>query len=317
MDERTPIVEIDFINKYIIRPRQADVTQDTSSGSQTFRRELISEGIVTKFLGTLDELWHSDSDKIEYFQYYSDGYYFCQRKRKKYNFQTETYYWNTYSFTAATSAQAEELAEHINNLFTVAEQVKTLKAEASIKEIDREAIFFDQRYLKLRRQKQTMLEASDWRVLPDVPEKYEGEKARWIQWRTWIRENSTPKPSEERFNGSGLDYFKHTYELRFPVDPDIYSKMYVGGKLNDNVTDAPEYMDPDDPNQWVRHDSEASSDFYGAGENNIYAFAGQELKVRKKMDKKVLDLMKLLQVEDEVPVDWTRLVATEDELGDG
>jgi hypothetical protein len=35
------------------------------------------------------------------------------------------------------------------------------------------------------------------------------------------------------------------------------------------------------------------------------------------MSQKVIDLMKLLQVEDEVPVDWTRLVATDDELGDG
>ena len=316
MDERKPIVEIDFINKYIIRPQDSNM-EVQNVDNRAFRREMISEGILTKFLGTLDELWHSDSDQIEYFQYYSDGYYFCQRKRKKYNFQTETYYWNTYSFTAATSAQAEELAKHIGNLFTVTEQVKTFKVEASIKEIDHEAVFFDQKYLKLKRQRQTLLEATDWRILSDVPEKYEGEKARWIQWRAWIRDNSTPKPSDEQFAGSGLDYFKYTYEMKFPVDPAVYDKMYPNGKLDDGVTDAPAFLDASDTNQWVKHDTEASSDFYAAGEANIYAFAGQEFKVRKKMSQKVIDLMKLLQVEDEVPVDWTRLVATDDELGDG
>ena len=59
------------------------------------------------------------------------------------------------------------------------------KIDPILQKIDQEFIFFDQRYLKKLREKQMMLAASDWRVLPDAPE---ANKAAWVAYRQQLRD---------------------------------------------------------------------------------------------------------------------------------
>lgn len=288
---------IDFLNKCIF-------TSDRTN------KALLSDDILEKFLtNAVDPFWNTDKDKIDFFCYYNTGEYFCQRKKLKHDFSTGSSYWYTYNFTGASPEQAKEFFELCAEFFNVVREVKTLKIDAVIKEVDKEYLFYEQRYLKKMSEKTAMLQTSDWRILPDVPESFPGEKDMWIQWRAYIRDESIRKPSDFESN---LEFFKYTYDIKYPVDPNGYRKLYPDGLLEDGITPAPEYMDKEDPQQWVRHDGEASSDFLKTRISTMYQLGGQYKKSYKKIRSSMLELMKLLEVDSLVDFDWNRYYTEND-----
>jgi len=312
MEIRKTLVEIDFLNKIIIQQAYGpDPKTGVVGPIEGGKKVPFSDELVQKFVNTfVPEFWNSDKDKIDYFQYFSDGTYFCQRKKLKQDFANNSSYWDTYQFKGATKEQAKELCDSMITFISVADQVKNLKVEKLVEEVDKEVLFYEQRYLKLKRQKNGLLGLSDWHVLPDVPEKYDGEKARWEQWRAHLRSDTLKNPDE--FD-SGLEYYRYTYEYKFPIDPDNYRKLYPNDMLEDGVTAAPAYMDVNDPEQWVKHDIEASGDFFQAREITMYNLARTKNKLEPKriISDKILEMMKLLRVEEEVPVDYN-IYYTED-----
>lgn len=302
MEERKLILEVDFINNVIL---------PNPDGGKKYKMD---ETLKNKFLNQVSEFWHTDKDRLEFFQYFNDSKYFCQRSKRNYDFETETYFYNSYSFKGASATQAKEFGESLNNFFQVVIEVKDLKVEAKVEAVDQHIALLDQRWFKLKRQRESLLQLSDWRILPDVIDKYDGEKDRWIAWRSWIRENTIPSPTDDRFNGSGLAYFKYTHELLFPIDPKNYRKLYPNDMLDDGVTAAPAFLDENDPQQWVRHDSEASSDFMRSRDENIYNLSKRGIPKKKKITQEIMDLMKLLKVEEEIPVNWSKYYTDESEL---
>lgn len=315
---REILIEVDFVNDYIVEfGNQLDYAP-SGTNSKPKKRELKPE-LKEKFLQVVDPFWHSEKDQLVFFQYFSDGQYFCQRRKLKYDFQTESTYFQDYKFTGGSPSQVQEFYESCSALREVAQEIKNLDVEAKVKEIDKEVLFYEQRYYKIRRMRESLLNNTDFRVLPDVEEKFPGEKDMWIAWRKHVREKSLIPPSDPMFhdeNGvpSGLKFFKYSYDFKFPVDPKIYYRMYPDGKLEDGVTDAPPFMDPDDPNQWVRQEVEASTDFYTVNEKNMYNLSGRGVPAQRKIKKNVLDLMKELAVDDIIPVDWDRYFTDESQL---
>jgi cell fate (sporulation/competence/biofilm development) regulator YlbF (YheA/YmcA/DUF963 family) len=90
--------------------------------------------------------------------------------------------------------------------------------------------------------------------------------------------------------------------------------MYPGGKLEDGVTDAPAFMDANDTNQWVKHDSQASTDFFTNREVNMFNLAQRGIAPTKKVTKEILDLMKELNIDEDVEVNWSSYFVDENEL---
>lgn len=304
--EKEILVEVDFINDFILDQGQSNLID----GRNPKKRKLNPE-LKAKYLETVDPFWHTEKDQLSIFQYYNDGTYWCQRRKLKFDFATESTSWNDYKFKSASPEQVEQMYESLATLREVQKEVKKLEVEELIKEIDHEAIFYEQRFYKLRRMRESILGCTDFRVLPDVSESFEGERDMWIAWRKWVREETLPAPSDPQFhdeNGvpSGLKFFKYAYEFKFPVDPKYYYRMYPNGKLDDGVTDAPPFMDPTDPDQWVRQEVEASSDFYRQNEENIYNLSGRGIPNKRFVKEAVLELMKELAVDDIIPVDWDR-----------
>jgi len=307
--ERKLLLEADFINGSFSN-------HDTERlGAIAVPRTQVDQELITKFFETkVDDFWHSDKDQLQYIQFFNDGTYFCQRVKTIYNFSNNTSYPRAYNFTSATKQQAEEFYTEVKDFFTVVKQVKSLQVEEKVYKIDSEVVFWEERWRKLRRQKINMLSLSDWRVLPDITEKYTGEKDDWVAWRQWLRDKSLPSPTDAQFEGSGLKYFKYTHELKFPIDPSNYRKLYPNGKLDDGVTDAPAFMDENDANQWVETQGEASNDFWNNNEENLKRLAQRGESASRKVTDTVLQLMKDLHVEDLVPVDWDKFYTDESEL---
>ena len=307
--ERKLLLEADFINGSF---SNHDVE---TLGAPGMPRTQVDKELITKFFETkVDDFWHSDKDQLQYIQFFNDGTYFCQRVKTIYNFSNNTSYPRAYNFTSATKQQAEEFYTLVKDFFSVAKQVKSLEVEEKVYKIDSEVVFWEQRWRALRRQKINMLSLSDWRVLPDITEKYTGEKDDWVKWRQWLRDKTLPIPNDPQFEGSGLKYYKYTHELKFPIDPSNYRKLYPNGKLDDGVTDAPAFMDENDANQWVETQVEASNDFWNNNEENLKRLAQRGEPGLRKVTNTVLQLMKDLHVEDLIPVDWDKFYTDESEL---
>jgi len=308
---KVSVLEVDFVNDII--SFNSDILADLEIlGGRKSKKLEMDELLKQRFLEeVVDPIWHSDKDKLDFFQYFSNGTYSCFRQKLKYDFKTDSSYWHKYKFEYAAQEQADELYNKALDFYQALIQVRQEVIEKKIEGIDKEVIYWEQRYQKARRQKNDLLTQSDWRVLPDVEDSYPGEKDMWFAWRSKIRNSTLKKPSEFENN---LEFFRYTYDIKYPVDPKIYRQLYPDGMMDDGVTPAPAFMDENDPNQWVKHDIAASSDFQRSREQSMYNFSGQYKTSLKKVKQSVLDIMKLLKVDDVVPIDWSIYYVDDSEL---
>ena len=183
-------------------------------------------------------------------------------------------------------------------MFAVAAKRKTDLALQKTEALDKEINFFESKWIKRTREKQMMLNASDWRVLPDIEDSYEGEKAQWIAWRAKIRSIGVPTP--EQYDDK-LAFAQTLFNQVYPIDPKNYRKLYPNDMLEDGVTPAPAFMDPDDADQWTNYDDDASSDFLDSRMINKLMYAKQRAAGTKRVKRQVLDIIKLMQVESIYP----------------
>jgi hypothetical protein len=291
------ILTVDFLNKIIFIKNGLEKSN-------------INPELLEKFFSNaINPFWHTEKDQIDFFSYMNTGEYFCQRKKLKYDFATQASYWATYNFKGASPQQAKEFYELCSEFFAVIKEVRSVEIQGAIGEIAGEYVFYEQRYVKKLAEKNAMLSTSDWRMLPDVPESFPGEKDMWSKWRAYLRADSVKKPDDFE---NALEFFKYTFDIKYPVDPNGYRKLYPGGMLEDGSTPAPEYMDPEDSTQWVKYDSEASSDFVRTRVSNLYQLGGQYKQSHQKVRSSMLKLMKLLEVDTLVDVNWDNYYTEDD-----
>lgn len=288
---RSTTIEIDFLNELIIFPSQPTYVQGETPA---YRKIPITKEIANRFLNEqVDIYWHSEKDQLEFFASYSDGSYFCQRKRLRYDFKTKVNYWSTYNFSDASSEQVSSLTKKVTDLYLALTEIKAVKYDTVFEEINKELMFFDQRWAKKFREKQMMLSASDWRVLPDVEDSYTGEKDMWIKWRSSMRNDTVKKPTEFE---TGLDFLKYLYAHKWPIDPKKYKTLYPNREV--------EYLATED--QWVVYDTEASTDFTDTRLINM--MNNSDVYREKIVDIKssVYNMMKDLRLEEFAEIDYDR-----------
>ena len=294
---RKPLLQLDLINNTILQaPNSATTLSDFNTASlQTLEFE---DELKTKFLEMIGDFWHTDEDTLDFFSFYNDGTYMAQRSRQKYDFKSESLYWSEYQFKSSSQEQATQVYNTARALFAVAAKRKTDVALRKTEALDKEINFFESKWIKRSREKQMMLNSSDWRVLPDIEDSYEGEKAMWIAWRAKIRSIAVPTP--EQYDDK-LAFAQTLYNQVYPIDPKNYRNLYPNGMLEDGVTPAPAFMDPDDADQWTNYDDDASSDFLDSRMINKLMYAKQRASGTKRVKREVLDIIKLMQVESIYP----------------
>lgn len=302
---KAPVMEVDFINNIISEVSLEETSNKAGLSLYPRTKSSINPDMKERFLKEIvGDIWHSEKDVLEFLIFYNTKEYFCQRKKLKYDFNTGASYWSTYEFKGATEEQAVELQRKIANLTASQNIIDKFEMIGKVEKVDKEYFFYDQRYLKRVDEKNKMLAATDWRVLPDVVDSYPGEKDMWIKWRDAMRNLTIKHPSE--FENS-LELLKHIYNVRWPIDPKKYKELYPEGDV--------EYLSTED--QWVDRDVEASTDFVASRLRNIMELRQRYVESGIKVKKEVLEMMKLLKVEDftEAGIDYT-LLYTEEELDD-
>ena len=152
-------------------------------------------------------LWHTESDTIEYIVIYNDGTANVQRRKQKYNFTTKESYFQSYVFKAFTVDDVVALKDKIEAFLEAQRIVNQFQINDKITSISQEHAFWDSTLTKRITEKQNMLNATDWRVLPDVADNYPGEKDAWIKWRAKVRDIGKEYLAWDSIQAMGMENF--------------------------------------------------------------------------------------------------------------
>lgn len=302
---RSATLEVDFQNK-IINDTSARVL--LPDGREYVPTYSISGDMLDRFKEeALGEFWHTENDQLEALFFYTDNYLYCQRKKKKFDFAQQQQVYSTYTFTGYTEEQVVELEKKVRNFITAQNTARLYDVEARLQKIDEEYLFFEHTWLKRMQEKNWILASTDWRMSPDVLEKYEGERDLWIRYRQEIRDL---KFGEPRDYPTPLDFFRAIKTFKFPIDPKFYREMYPDGLDNDGNPVA--YLSTDD--QWVARDTDSSTDLISSRLTNISTMRQNYIKSKKVVAAEIKAMMQQLRLEDfvEAGIDYTQIYTEED-----
>lgn len=319
------IHEIDFVNRYYIdrtdtqsRVNSFDVveTEDgstqTSNISMSLNNVRFTDAFAERFLTEIvDQYWHDPGkDELMTVLIYDDDSVITNRRRLKINFDDGTRYWAQYRFTEATQEQVNELRDQLVIAMEAFKISSSLNIYGKSEKISEEYLFFDQRYNKRVLEKNNLLQQSDWRVLPDVVDSYPGEKDMWIKWRTELRGLILKSPLD--YEDDALEFLRHLYNLRWPIDPKKYWSLYPEGLDADGNT--VEYLKEGDETQWVEREVEASDSFVESRLLNIMEMRNKFVTSGKRVTAAVKEMMQTLRLEDFVEngIDYTKLYTPEE-----
>jgi len=189
------------------------------SGQMFYKNKLISfsKEDFEVFSETLPEMWWNPKDTIEYFTYYSDGSYFCEREKTFYDYSLRSESKRAYEFNSLSDESAKELFEKFAEFFEQA-RIKELKLQ---KELVRNTIQenFDFISVQYRNMRDLLLKGSDWIFLSDVSsQKTEEEISMWETYRQFLRD----MPQSDAW--INRDYLN----IVFPLNPSDFIKNFLG-----------------------------------------------------------------------------------------
>lgn len=268
---RDILIEVNFQDKLVVKNSRSAVAINDDAWNEVVIPELTPN-------------WHdAGKDELEFFLYYSDGTYLCQKKRLKVDFTTGSKYWKTYQYADATSEEAERVYNMFDGFSKIQKfERRTKWIEESKKLFDRQ-LYYESKWRKIRMQINSMLLYSDWRMLADYQEEFAGEQELWKIWRQRLR---GLLPDLETFENN-YEAFKYVSLLKYPVDPNVYRELYPEGKSESGEDVA--YLTTED--QYVKLDFQASTDFVAANIENISDFVNNHVQEEIYVTKKVYDML--------------------------
>jgi len=302
--DNVPVIEFDVLNRLIIMLSN-DYKLTAAEGIRISPRFKMTQEVLDRFLTEkVGSFWHDpNNDKLEHITFYSSVGALVQRRKLKYDFATDTTSWVSYTFTGYTQQQLDDLKEIICNYAYVEDLLRKEQIEAGVQRVAHENLFFETLAAKRERERNYMLTSSDWRVLPDVETP---NKDMWVRWRHEMR-------SLPAFNDTyedNLALYKAFAKLKWPIDPKVFFKLYPDGLDDDG--NAVEYLATDD--QWVEREFDASTDFVKTRLGNVLEWRERSTESRRRVSAEVLELAKLLKIEDFVEngIDYSSFVVEED-----
>ena len=173
-------------------------------------------------------------------------------------------------FKAFTEDDVVTLKNNLEAFLEAHRIVNQFQINDKINSISQEHAFWDSTLTKRITEKQNMLNATDWRVLPDVADNYPGEKDNWIKWRAKVRDIGKEYFAWDSIQAMGMEnfdieWFKGINELKWPMDPKVFARQFPD-RVNDDKS-LTGYLDTDDC--FVKRDTDASTDLILSRITNI------------------------------------------------
>lgn len=290
-ETKKPILEYDSVNKLVF------VRFKTNDGSFKYNSIYLGKELNDKLLTAIPDDWSNDKDLILTFAIYDDGDFVLFKQKYKYNFTTQKAEQKKYECTDFTLKEAKELFEILKSLLFIKQTSLENEKVNAITEILSNNEYLDFRYQEQINERDNLLRSSDYRILPDYPELFEGEKELWIKWREKLRTIVVPK---EEFEDT-LDWIIHIESFKWPADPIVYHNNYP----NHDV----EYLSSED--QYSQQPSLISTDIQNkirksalTSAYEVYRQKGNKIPV----DKQIYDIIvKYSLLEDFMDLDINQL----------
>lgn len=276
---RESVMELNFAEKAVTLGNVAQ------GGRTTFIDEKAWTDIV---LPAFSSEWHDPGrDEIKNVILYSDDTYLCFRSKMRYEFDTNTTRWQDYTYKKGNVSELKTIYETIRTVAIIQKEARDRELLEEVRKLNLEALdyFYDSKWYKKMDEIQKMLLYSDWRVLPDAPQKWDGERDAWVTWRQRLRDLLPDNPRETFEDNFAM--FKFLQTLKYPVDPRVWATMYPDRDV--------EYLSTDD--QFKKYDFEVSKDFVGKTQLNLIEFLETYDANTRPIEAKVLELAKALRLE--------------------
>ena len=285
---RRSVLEIDLLNSVVI---DATHILDLPNGTKINQPIRILPDIMERFkTEVVGDTFHTEGDELQHVIFYSDDTAIIQRKKLKYDFATDSATAVQYIFNGATTEQILALKARVIDLISASRIVREKQIQDKIVKISEEKLFYDAKMNKRMEERKAMLKGSDWRVLPDIEDSYEGEKEMWKKWRKTLREMDVFTATYE----DNLALFKALHHMKWPIDPSIFRQAFPDGVDKDG--NPVEYLGTDD--QWTKRDIDASKDYVGDRMASVIEWRDRSTNAKRNVAQSVEELMKLMRVED-------------------
>lgn len=211
-EDNPTILEYDAIAKYVI------VRTTDSIGEHTHEACQLSESLNNNLLEGLPEKFSNRNDRLILFYIRENGKYRLEKEKLKYNFKTKESDWIRYVYDSLSLDEAKEIFEAIKTAVWLQNELNEEELRQNTIELAKKEVYLNRDYAKKKLQEQTLLRNSDWRVLDDAPQTFEGEKELWTKWRSEIRQIvKSPRKFETE-----LDYLKYSEAFKWPINPEQY-----------------------------------------------------------------------------------------------
>ena len=305
---RSVVLEIDLLNSVITDVGANLEIGDGNLINQPFKiLPDVMERFKTEIVG---DVFHTDTvDELEHILFYSDDTALIQRRKFKYDFATDQSTSVQYIFNGATTDQIVALRKRVEDLVDASAIVRQEQIRDKITKISEEQLFYDANMNKRLKERTAMLKGSDWRILPDIEDKYEGQKEQWKLWRKTLRSMDAFTKTYD----DNLALFKAIKGIKWPIDPAIYKIAYPDNV--DPAGNAIEYnLDPNDQRLWTERDIDASKDYVNDRLTTVIEWRDRSINSKRVVSDGVQDLMKLMRVEDFVEhgIDYSLFYSEED-----
>ena len=274
------VMELNFSEKAVT------IGNVAAGGQTTFIDEKAWEEVG---LPAISSEWHDrGKDEIEHLLLYSNNTYLCQRRKMRYDFATQSTFWSQYNYKDGAVEDVKKIHEIINTCVIIQREAKEYELMEKSRELNLKALdyYYDQKWYKKMDEIHKMLLYSDFRVLPDTPVKYDGEKEDWVTWRQQLRDLLPSNPREQF--ADNFEMFKFIQTLKYPIDPRKYLAMYPNRDV--------EYLSTED--QFQKYDFEASTDFVSKTQLNLINYLETYDSNFRPIDKKIYDLALELKLDE-------------------
>jgi hypothetical protein len=221
-EKKSTILEYDSKSRMIL-VRVFNKENETKYNS-IYLSEQLNQNILTNIPSELSD----DKDKIILFGIYDDGSYIMFKEKMKYDFATQQAKWIKYEVTDVTTKEAKEIFNVLKSAVFVQQVSDVEERNSAVLEILTKQEYIDKLYNDTIIKRDDLLRTSDYRVLPDYPEIFSGEKELWIKWRDELR--NCVKLSETFDNE--LDYLIYAQEFKWPIDPLVYYSKYPNNEVD-------------------------------------------------------------------------------------
>jgi len=196
--------------------------KDPNTSEYDYEAAYLTEQVNANLLESIPDKWSNENDRIVMFAVYEDGTYQFTKEKLKYDFEKKKTNWVVYDYKNLSLDDVKEIFDLLKGIIWVQNAKNEAEKDEALLSLLRKDMYLDKLYTMKLHAIEQWLRETDWRVLPDAPQTFEGELDMWTTWRNYLR---TSLKKREDFDDD-IEYLIYSEEFKWPINPEMYHKIY-------------------------------------------------------------------------------------------